>query len=235
MALTPKARVSINKEVSKLMVTDKTGEYNVTTNPGGWGAPNAELDQSAVFAIPVQKHSSGDKVLEAVTNYAVYDSTADNDKETTFDFTYLLDSVYYVYIGRLPVTVDDISDLDSNPLEEGDYVYKTSGSKTKIFKIESGVPVELEVEELLELVESEDVEVSVCESLLFPKLAMERQKLYKEYRKTRDTRCDDAESTKEKMRMLNDDIIGAYYAFQSGLHVEAQTQIEELNRDYDFE
>lgn len=40
MAFEPKLKACVADKCTKLILTDATGLYNVTTNPGGWGAPN---------------------------------------------------------------------------------------------------------------------------------------------------------------------------------------------------
>jgi hypothetical protein len=49
MPLTPKLKACVADKCTKLILTDATGLYNVTTNPGGWGAPNPTGSGDAGF------------------------------------------------------------------------------------------------------------------------------------------------------------------------------------------
>lgn len=49
MPLTPKLKACVADKCTKLILTDATGLYNVTTNAGGWGAPNPTGSGDAGF------------------------------------------------------------------------------------------------------------------------------------------------------------------------------------------
>ena len=233
MPLEIKPKVSIPVAADKLIGTDITGAYTETTNEGGYGAPNVELNAVALWMLPVLKHSTGDKLLLPVTNYAVYDPTALNTKETSLEFVYLYDGVIHFHMGILPVSLDGVNYLDLTAIADDDYFYYPFNG-TYIWQRIAGVNTP--VLNLLELIENEaTIEQAVCEDLFFAELVIERQKLAKQYRIQRDKKCDDAIDLKNKMRALSDDLQGAYYAFACSLQVEAQSQIEELNRSYDLE
>jgi hypothetical protein len=50
MPLIPKLKACVADKCTKLILRDATGLYNVTTNPGGWGAPNPTGSGDAGFA-----------------------------------------------------------------------------------------------------------------------------------------------------------------------------------------
>jgi hypothetical protein len=49
MALQQSGLPQLSQDGKYAWYTDKTGEYNVDSNPGGWGTPNFNLNQSALL------------------------------------------------------------------------------------------------------------------------------------------------------------------------------------------
>lgn len=81
MALELKLSLCFKEKCSKLQISDATGEYDVTTNPTGWGAPNldlADVDSATVVLIP-----PGGSAIN-------YDVTAEVQGGTIVDGTFLL-------------------------------------------------------------------------------------------------------------------------------------------------
>ena len=52
MALKPKISASLNNKCDKITIQEETGPYVLSTNDGGWGAPN--IDTSAIVFADVQ-------------------------------------------------------------------------------------------------------------------------------------------------------------------------------------
>lgn len=229
MALSMKVKTLVSKLVDKYRVTDITAEYSVS-NTGGWGAPNVELNQSAVWAVVIRKASTGDEVLTPVLTNFVYDAAATNDKETSIEFNYKNDGHLEVYLGRLPVSLDGATYVSGGSIAEGDYFYWSSGGNYA-WKKDTGVNVALTT--LVELTENAATVTQVfCEELIPARIAVELQSLYKQYRLKRETQCDDAEELFQQLLRLQQDIQGAFYAFHSDLKVEAQAQIEDKLDEY---
>jgi hypothetical protein len=81
MALELKLSLCFKEKCSKLQISDATGEYDVTTNPTGWGAPNlalADVDSATVVLTP-----PGGSAIN-------YDVTAEVQGGTIVDGTFLL-------------------------------------------------------------------------------------------------------------------------------------------------
>jgi hypothetical protein len=229
MALEMSLKTLVHRPVDKYRVTDTTGQYG-TANLGGWGDPNVELSESAIWAIVIRKASTGDELLTPVLSNFVYDPTAANDKQTSIEFNYLNDGHLESYMGQLPVSLDGDTYVSGGTIGEGEYFYWSSGD-TFAWKREGGVNIA--VESLAELIENEGIVTQTfCEELIPARIAIELQSLYKKYRLQRDTKCDDAEQVFQQLLKLQQDVQGAFYAFHSDLKVEAQTQIEDKLAEY---
>lgn len=229
MALEIKSKTLVAKPVDKYRVTDITGMYSVN-NAGGWGAPNPELAQSAIWAVVIRKASGGDELLSPVLTNFVYDPTASNDKETSIEFNYKNDGRLATYLGRLPVSLDGILYVTGASILNGDYFYYSSGGNYAWKRVGSD---NVALTSLVELTEnSGTVSQKFCEEIIPGRLAVELQKLYKKYRLERTKKCDNAEEIHQEYLKFYGDIQGAVYAFYSDLKVEAQEQIEDKLSEY---
>lgn len=54
---------SLNSDGTVMNLSDDTGAYNVSTNPGGYGTPNPDRNQVAIFLLAYNKRSDGDVSL----------------------------------------------------------------------------------------------------------------------------------------------------------------------------
>ena len=70
---------------------------------------------------------------------------------------------------------------------------------------------------------------------LEPKLAIQKQKLYKRWVLKRDLTDDDSDPIYTELLKLSQDIQGSYYTFYSGLSVKAQDQIETMLQKYQLQ
>lgn len=229
MALILKNSYQVTIPVDKIRVKDTTGEYDASSNVGGWGTPNTELSEIALWAIVVRKAVSGDEYLSPVTNNFVYDPTASNDKQTTIEFLYSNDGVLNIYLGFLNVSEDGETYLiGGDPIEDGDFFYWANGG------VYSWKRVDGDNEELtsVEIIENEDISRVLCSDLVAARLAVQAQKIYKKYTIERVKNIDDAEPLFDEINKLQTDIQGAYYTFASNLSSQAQSQIETLLDSY---
>lgn len=224
MPLQLKVKNEVSIDGTKIIVIDDTQQYTVN-NIGGWGSGNGELDEYCLVACVVRKDSAGDQFLEPITTQAVHDSGAANNKQTEFEFTYMNDGSHEIYLFRIPVSTDGINYLTGGTVQEGDYYFRNN-----VIYLQGAVdPEEVEPQDLIGI---ETVMSALCEEFLLARLAIERQKIYKEYRKKRITQCDDADSILKELVELREDIQGATYAFYSDLKIEAQDQAESLLDKY---
>jgi len=228
LIITPEYKISITG--TSIFVTDKTGQYDVTTNPGGWGAPNEELAESCLVVVVVRKASGGDELFEPIspTVAYLYDNSATNADEKEFEIKWAADGVIDVGIIRLPVSLDDTNYVDTGTIQEGDFYFYNNAVRERV----SGIGEVFT--DYGSLLDEGALLKGVCSDIATPALAIQTQSLYKEYRLSRETDCDDAEELLQEIVKLNTDIQGAYYTFYSNLAVEAQAQVEDLLDKYEL-
>lgn len=118
MALTQVFQFSQSQDASLVYVTDITGDYNASTNPGGYGAPNTARNALANYIILEYKASTGDESLtvEAYDPEDVEQWTATwNENDGHFTAT-----VYPVPIktgAETPAENDFVHDAAANQLQ----------------------------------------------------------------------------------------------------------------------
>ena len=231
MALELKGLPQISQDGKYLWWTDKTGEYVITTNEGGWGAPNFELNQSALLVF-IYRMENPKKIILPVNGTVKHGSGLANDAELVFQGDYLNDGYHQFNSVRLMVSSDDSNSIDTIPivLSEGDYWFNsvTSEIKQKV----SGVSVvqDLTDSDILDAIrDSNSVTYLLCEYMYYKNLAVEKNR---KYTKGKNARRD--ENTKQLDRMRSDgmDIIlgtsTADYQFRYGLKTEAHNTVESL-------
>ena len=226
MALDLKQKIEDTRNATKIYVTDKTGAYNASTNAGGWGSPNPELNQYALVSIGVMKHSEGDKDVVPVTSNVSFNENANNTYETVFTFTYLGDGVHEFYLFALPVSEDGVNTLDGHTLVEGEYFYMNG----VIYRIVSGTATV--VEDYKAMIDDATVTQGKCDKLYVSKLKIKRNDLYLDYTEARGSFVADDPKFLKTLE-LSEDIRGVINTFLSGLLVDAENQIETLLDLYD--
>lgn len=237
MALTLKSEYSILNDGSKIYVTDKTGAYNATTNPTGWGSPNYTRAQSCLVCLVIRQSSSGEQLFTG-SSYYVYDNTLPNTEETEFVFTFALDGVLDICLVRLPVSTDHVNYIGGGTAANGEYyLYAGVGDTPGIYYRSGGLYEIVYSNEYIEIPytnsdPSSSQRNTITTEITTPLLAIEAQKLYKIYRVEREKDCDDAEPLFQEILKLHEDIRGAYYTFWSDLTAEAQNQVESLLDKY---
>lgn len=76
MALTINiVKSSLNSDGTVMNLSDSTGAYNVSDNPGGYGTPNPDRDQLAIYLRAYNKRSDDDVALSIATYDKVTAST----------------------------------------------------------------------------------------------------------------------------------------------------------------
>lgn len=225
-----KPKYQIHIDTTKIYITDITGQYDVDDNPGGWGAPNFELAQSAV-AMLVQRVLDGEESsMSPISNSVVYDPVASNTKETVLDFTFSMDGHIKITIFRLPVSLDGTTKVEGGSIANNEYFY---WSNTSLFwQMVDGVPVAKDLEDLVGV---GTVVQSTCEDLVYPKLAVEFNTKYTEYMEERDDDdCEDAEKLFDELQHFRMDLAGAKYRFRNGSVGSAEDIIQSLLKKYDL-
>lgn len=106
-----------NSEGTTVTLTDETGIYNVSTNPGGYGTPNPARNTKAILLLPLYKKISGD--LQATQN------TYNPLTVSTFITDIPIDGWYQFKMFAL----DLLSSVDINDEEAGDIFYNSDNNK----------------------------------------------------------------------------------------------------------
>lgn len=237
MPLSLKPEYSILNDGSTIYVTDKTGEYDAACNPGGWGGPNKNLGESCLLFLVIRKSSTGNQLFDRKENlYYFYNSYAFNSDETEFEGVFELDGVLDICLVRLPVSANHATYVDFGSPVNGHYYYYSGGmgSGPGIYKREGGEYNMSTLDEIAAIPYqvSGSVIKTIVTDIATPLLAIEAQKLYKQYRVEREKDCDDAEPLFQEIVKLHEDMRGAYYTFWSNLPAESQNQVEDLIDKY---
>lgn len=119
MALVQRFTITESQDGSIIYVNDATGDYDVTSNPGGYGGPNTERSNVALIIIGDYKASAGDTELtfdaydpEVVTQFSV--SNLDTDGYYQFKI-YTVDK----YVAQSPTLNTFVYNFTSNQLQRG--------------------------------------------------------------------------------------------------------------------
>jgi len=238
MALVLTFKTEPNNSADRLWITDSTGEYEATNNPEGWGDPppgaNHDLNASALAVLILRKDSAGDQQLQPVSSDAIHNPGAANDDINVFEFYYVNDGTHYMYMWRLPVSADGVTDLEANAFVEGDYFYHSINQDVE--RVTATIP-----EVITDYTEMIDVATgntflyqTLCQDTFSAASAVKRQQEYRSYKAARQGNCAEDPLFLQAMETTLD-IIGSEYSFRSGLLVEAQRQVETLLDEKDID
>lgn len=234
MALILKGLPQISQDGISVWFTDKTGAYNASSNEGGWGAPNVELNQSALLSIVYYLTNP----KEIVNAEAKHQSGATNATEITFQADYLKDGHYEFYSIRLPVSADDTNSIDTIPVvfSEGDTWYNSVDGLVKQIVSAAVVTLDLTDTDVLDAIIADTSLTSLlCDQQFFKDLAVEKNTRYTRMRKAR--REEDSSQVTRMRQDMVDIVMGtstAAYQFSFGLKVESQDTIETLLDDFNL-
>ena len=231
MALDLKIEVKIDVSGNPLYITDKTGEYAVTTNEGGWGTPNEERQYNALMCITEKiVHDADNTFASPITNQIVYVPGAANDYETSFQFTMGVDGGYIHHLLVIPVSSDGINTLAGATIQENEYFYMTDGIVYQKQADTSNDPVT----DYSILIDNENANAPTqanCQKVWTPDLSTKEAELYKEYRQAREDSTDEHVILDEGLE-LGFNLKHAYGAFYQGLQLEAEDIIETQREKY---
>ena len=228
MALTLKYKVQQDREGDRLWITDLTGEYNVDTNPTGYGiagVPNLDLKNLCLLGIIQRNASEGVEVLEFVNEPFIYNPNSTNDYQTVLEAVYKNDGWHTINLVALPVSADGNFDDQGNEILEGQNFYWTQYQA--IYLKRRVGELSTKVTEYEKVLEQEGLITTQCEDFFLSSLSIFREEEYKEYRTIRKGVCM-PEPAFDALRETTEDIISADLTFRSGLMVQAQDQVEVL-------
>jgi hypothetical protein len=224
MTLNLKIEVKIDAFGEILYFTDKTGEYAVDTNEGGWGTPNEIRNQFALMAINEKLTITNSKEFtNPLTSQIVYNELLENDYETQFEFEMGYDGGYKHHFLVIPVSIDAISTLAGAALSEGNYFYIPGDALYQKGADDANVLVE----DYSVLVDETNVNKPLqanCQKLWCPDLSTKEAQLYNDYRAARET-CKDESKILTEVLELYLNLVNANGAFYQALQIEAENII----------
>lgn len=237
MALALKGLPQVSQDGRYLWFTDKTGVYNLDTNEGGWGAPNPNLNESAMLFWIYRM--SNPKTLINPTGTSVKQSVSTtNSNEFAFQGDYLADGVHEFHSARLMASNDDVNSIDGTPVvfTEGDIWYNIGDGNVK--QMVSSTPTVLDISDtavLDAIVENDSVVHLVCDQIMYKDLAVEKSRQYQqEVRAIREDNKVQQEKARENQTIIQNHSAAAAYQFSYGMKVEAQNTIESLLDDFNL-
>lgn len=233
MSLAVSQLVRTNTSGQEVWVTDYTREYAASVNVGGWGAPNLNLNQTALLAVVYQTVPSADNTtttrvyLEPITSALAYDAGNSNDDQQSIGFGYHTDGHYTSVLMAIPVSSNGIATLGGHTLVTDDYFVMGLA----VYKKESGGGNTLIPDENYStLITIDSIIKNTEEKLFFNKLSIKKELEY--YRQYRDARnLNDSELANElrvKMDDLEIDLSGAMWQFAATMYTRAETIVAEL-------
>ncbi len=224
MALEFKIETKIDGSGNPIYLTDKTGEYDVDDNAGGWGAPNPERNLNALMAIIEKITVEGiNTFLSPITNQIIYNPAVDNTYESTYEFQIGNDGGHIHYFLLLPVSSDGIITLEGDTIQENEYFYMTDGN---VYQKEAG-GTNAVVDDFSVLVDVSNVNRPTqanCQKLWTPQLGIKSGEIYSDYREARGS-CENQNELLLGGVELNYNIKHANGLFYQGLQLEAEDVI----------
>ena len=224
MALELKLEYTINDTVTQIVVTDKTGVYDVN-NLGGWGSPNTERADIALILYakynPYEKTPLNLSIQNAVSPVVLYDNSYLNSEISTYSLTYHADGWYQFYLAVANTTPTNL---------ENNIYYSTVLSKLQIYK--TSAYVDLTSADWNYLSDDAYHTVVLLEDILMPKLVVQRNCQLEKYITCMDCTACKCEQIKEEYVRLNALIQGSDYRFHSDKQAEAQRMVEKLTKQY---
>ena len=237
MTLVLKGLPQVSQDGKYLWFTDKTGEYNVDSNAGGWGSPNFELNQSAILQFTYRK-ATNRELVAPVGNTVKHSAAATNADELVFQMDYLNDGWHQFYSFRLMVSTDDVNSIDTAPIvfAEGDIWYNSNDTLVK--QMVGGSPTTLDLTDINVLdtiIGNTSVVELLCEQIYWKNLSQEKNE---RYTKQREARRRSDSSQEDRMRRDQMDIMlgtaSSAYQFNFGLKTAAQDEIETLLDEFNL-
>lgn len=109
MAVIPQICITYESDASLIYVKDETGEYVLSTNEGGYGAPNGDrLDYAGVLTVYYQPFEGSKSLLNDVASvnsaYVDYNAAYANTIESSFQLSYFKDGWYEFYYTLVPIS-----------------------------------------------------------------------------------------------------------------------------------
>lgn len=232
MNLKLKALIQVEHTGKIIWVTDKTGLYNAVSNPTGWGGPNIGLGKSALMVIA----KNVDAFLTFITTQILYDSTAGNSQDFSWEINYLNDGWNQINLVRLWVTNNGVVDISGGQVfSPGDLFYIPAQPGKVWMKTGSGASAFIQITDYNQIISSIDTaNIQVQNDVLFyNKILLKKNDIYIQYIQSRDPDDTDLPSQlQDQMNDITNRINAAQWAFDDNLKYQANDLITKIVTDY---
>jgi len=226
----PQWGIAVNKAGNKITVTDLTGEYDAANNAGGYGTPNDDLDNLALLLHAVRVPNSGVNTdLDIADGYVsvVYDATAANDKQTTWQFDYLEDGRHQYHIAAIQASTDDVNLKAGGAIPNSSYWYSVASDK---IYARNASGVDTEVSDYDDIIDTNLDLTPTTQEWLHTKSISKYwgSNVYADYQIERLKKNPSEIDDWIDLQILFNDIAGAKYRFDSGLYTQGEDVIQGL-------
>lgn len=226
MALELKLSFKVQSDVSKIIVTDETGAYDIN-NLTGWGTPNIERNSVALVLYALYQPYNKDEInlssKETLSQVLKFDPSFLNTEKSQFQIPYLKDGWYKFYLIAVPTS-------NENP-QEGDIIFNAIDGNLEVYKNNEFVLLEEPTE--WEVFLNEDKYISVFQQeILMLNLILQRNCALENYFECMKCTTCKCEIKKEELLKLETMIQATDYRFHSQKEFEAQRMVEVLTREF---
>lgn len=222
---------------TQVWLTDLTLAYAAVSNAGGWGAPNLELNQTALLAyvgkwvVSADATSSVLTALVPISSAIAYLNTNPNTVQQSIGFNYLTDGHYTSVLMAIPAAVNDTTTLAGNTIVNGNYYYKAG----VIYQKTAG-GILLVTDYSLPAADGGVIKVTY-DKMFFNKLSVKNQlEYYRDYCAARNLNDPDAANAlRDKMDELKIDLSGAIWEFAAANYRTAENIVDQLLEKHEIE
>lgn len=224
--LTLKQTIQTTSQGSQVWITDATGPYSSPSNVGGWGAPNPNLNQTALVGFIQLSTPDGLTPLVPISSAIAFNASDTNSTVRTIGFNYGGDGHEKAYLFAVPVSNDGVTTLAGHVLVANEY-YCLSGNA--VYKKAASGPDTL-ITDYSVLIGDMSIVQNLSHAIFFNQLTIKNELQY--YRQYRDARTANDVETADYLRKVMDDLRidlqGAFWQFSAGLYTQAEDIVAEL-------
>lgn len=222
MALNLKLELALDSDGDVIYITDKTAVYEAANNLGGWGAPNKELNQTALALLVELVRDETTNPAFAGTDQYVYDNIAANTKETMWQIRRELDGRYKFWIFALRVSSDGTTYIDdASAIPNDDFYFYNN----QLYQMIANVPT-IHTGTLADLKDIVNYEQAYTEDFFQPGIQICLWTKYSEYLASIPVSDCNSEKLLDEFLTGFANFMGADYAYRCNLTSEAQSILE---------
>jgi hypothetical protein len=218
MAIEIKTQLVVTQDLSKVQITDITGEYSAS-NEGGYGTPNLNRSDVALALVVERLTFKSNPEFITVTPPISYNNSYTNTEESIFTFPYKVDGWYRIYSLVLPVDIE-------TPVD-GDVQYSSINDRVELYFNGEWTESNLENE-----LSNGNLEITIKDELLVAKLIRQKNCAMDDYIECiqcSSCKCKDKLETVEKINAYIDAVV---YMFNTDKRYEASRHLEKANKEF---